>query len=267
MVESSTAKSQRWEPLLSLLSERKRLSVQDVVDQLGISPSTVRRDFSELASLQLAKRVHGGIVATEVAYEIPSRYRKNCADDSRIERIAAAAMDLVGPGDCIAFNGGTTTTAAARALALRADLIGPPGDYVVTVVTNAVNIATELVLRPHIRTVMLGGVVRPKSFETVGPLAMHMAAELTLDYTFFGVMGAQPEFGLSCGEDSEMGVVKALQERSQHSVAITTSEKFTRTSFTRICGFEDIDLVITDDGIDADVAARVRDTGVDLRIV
>lgn len=89
------------------------------------------------------------------------------ADDDRT-RVAEAAAALVLPGQVIGLNGGTTTTATSRAITAREDLAA---DGEITIVTNALNIATEAVLRPHVQCVSLGGVARPESYEVTGPLA------------------------------------------------------------------------------------------------
>src|SRR5205809_934071 len=141
--------------LLDALSIHKRLSVTEAAELLGVSAATVRRDFKELARQQLATRTHGGVVATAVAYDLPARYRIAPGDPR--ERIARAAAELVRPEEVVGFNGGTTTTAIARHLGQRADLRSS-GRETITVVTNALNIASELVLRPDIRTVCIGGV-------------------------------------------------------------------------------------------------------------
>jgi len=147
--------STRWRLLLDMLSIHRRLSVTEAAELLGVSAATVRRDFQELARQQLATRTHGGVVAASVAYDLPARYRIAPGDPR--ERIARAAADLVRPGEVVGFNGGTTTTAAARHLSQRADLRSGDGETI-TVVTNALNIAGEMVLRPYIRTVCIGGV-------------------------------------------------------------------------------------------------------------
>ena len=113
----------RWSTLLALLAERGRLSVGEVVDTLGVSEATVRRDFSDLAAQQLVTRTHGGIVATAVAYDLPARY-KQAGNDTAKERVAAYAADLPGEGTVVGFNGGTTTSAVARRLAARSGTAG-----------------------------------------------------------------------------------------------------------------------------------------------
>ncbi|HEX2705459.1 MAG TPA: DeoR/GlpR family DNA-binding transcription regulator, partial [Candidatus Lustribacter sp.] len=182
----SMDRDQRWSALLGLLATFGRLTVAQVSAELGVSEATVRRDFTALAEQQLASRTHGGVVATAVAYELPARY-KNATTDSAKERVAKTAAGLVPVGAVVGLNGGTTTSATARHLGTRADLAEASARPALTVVTNALNIATELVLRPYIRCVTLGGVARPESYEVTGPLARMVLEQLWLDVVIIGV--------------------------------------------------------------------------------
>ena len=190
---------------------------------LAVSEATIRRDFAALADQQLATRTHGGVVATGVAYDLPARYR------GRPTRTAARPTARSGspprrprcsePGTVVGFNGGTTTTATARRLAARPDLqrADPPPDArpAITVVTNALNIATEMVLRPHVRTVTLGGIARPQSYELVGPLAALVLEELWLDVLVLGVDGFDVVGGATCQHGGEAGIDAHMVRRAR----------------------------------------------------
>ncbi|MEU6203986.1 DeoR/GlpR family DNA-binding transcription regulator, partial [Micromonospora musae] len=161
-------RSRRLQSLLEILAARGgRLSVAEGAAALQVSEATVRRDFTVLAEQQLVTRTHGGIVASSVAYDLPVRYRYR-GDRSTKERIATTAAGLVEPGSVVGLNGGTTTSATARHLAARPDLTQVTNRPALTVVTNALNIATEMVLRQSVRTVILGGVALPQSYELTG---------------------------------------------------------------------------------------------------
>src|SRR4029079_19583271 len=96
------------------------------------------------------------------------------------QRIGAAAAALVSPGMVVGLNGGTTTTEVARALAVRPELAGNVDDAHLTVVTNALNIANELLVRSRMKIVVTGGVVRPQSYELVVPLGTGISRDLSL---------------------------------------------------------------------------------------
>jgi DeoR family transcriptional regulator of aga operon len=215
--------SSRWRMLLDALSIHKRLSVTEAAELLGVSAATVRRDFKELARQQLATRTHGGVVATTVAYDLPARYRRIAPGDPR-ERIARAAAELVRPGEVVGFNGGTTTTAIARHLGQRADLRSS-GRETTTVVTNALNIASELVLRPDIRTVCIGGVARPESYELHGPFASRVLQDLLLHHLFLGVNAISAEEGASCEHLGESSISAEMVSRAQRVTVVADSQR------------------------------------------
>ena len=178
----------RWNELLELLAAAGQLQVEDAAKALNVSAATVRRDFDELASQQMLTRIRGGAVAQAVNYDLPLRYKTE-RHPSEKQRIGALAASMVRPGQVAGLNGGTTTTEVARALATRADLSASGSAPAVTVVTNALNIATELAVRQHIKIVTTGGVARPQSYELTGPLATGVLEQVTLDVAILGVDG------------------------------------------------------------------------------
>jgi DeoR family transcriptional regulator of aga operon len=139
-------RERRWSTLLELLAANGRLSVADASRTLGVSVATIRRDFAALAAQQLAARTHGGVVSTSVAYALPARYRSAAREDPK-DRVAARASQLIPVGSVVGLNGGTTTTLTARHLARRTDLAASADPQPLTVVTNALNIAVDMVLR------------------------------------------------------------------------------------------------------------------------
>lgn len=253
-------RSSRLTLLLDLLAQKGRLSVGDAATALGVSEATVRRDFNSLARQQLVTRTHGGVVAASVAYDLPVRYRGK-RDDVK-ERIATVAAGLVRPGEVVGFNGGTTTSATARRLAARADLADSSVRPELTVVTNALNIATEMVLRPHIRTVTLGGIARPQSYELVGPLATMVLRELWIDHLFLGVDGLTAEAGTSCFHEGEAGISALMVERSSQVTVVAAADKLGRRTFARICDISAVSTLVTDESADPGYVERVRAGGV-----
>ena len=226
---------------------------------------TVRRDFAELARRQLVTRHHGGVVATSVAYELPYRYRASQSDDA-LERMARRAAQLVRPGEVVALNGGTTTTATARAIAAREDLAGGE-DATLTLVTNALNIAAEAVLRPHVQCVSLGGVARPESYEVTGPLAAQVVAQLWFDVAVVGVNAFSAQEGATCRYEDEAAVVRAMVERSRRVVVVAGAEKLGQRTFAAICPAERVGTLVTTAPEDSEEVAALRARGVEVLCV
>jgi DeoR family transcriptional regulator of aga operon len=167
------SKQERLSRILEIVVEKGAVDVEYVAGALEVSTATIRRDFDALAKRQLLSRTHGGAVATGGSLGLPLTY-KIAKDDEVKQRIAAAAARMVSRHDVIGINGGTTTTEVARAIVASPELA--PGDSTehqpaLTVVTNALNIASELTVRFQIKIVVTGGVARQQSFELTGPFA------------------------------------------------------------------------------------------------
>lgn len=246
----------RLSAILDLLATEGRLSVTAAAERLSVSEATIRRDFGELARRQLVTRNHGGVVATSVAYELPYRYRSS-QNDSGLDRIAQAAASLIEPGAVVAMNGGTTTTTVARTLTARDDL----SSRGLTLVTSALNIAVEAVLRPHVRCVSLGGIPRPESYEVTGPLAAAGLSQLWIDVAILGVNALSAREGATCHHEDEAAVSRLMVERARQVIVVAAEEKLGQRAFTQICAASDITQVVTSADTKDPRVSELRETG------
>jgi DeoR/GlpR family transcriptional regulator of sugar metabolism len=251
----------RWNQLLELLAAEGQLQVERAAKELGVSTATIRRDFDELASQQMLARIRGGAVAQGVTYDLPLRYKSE-RHPSEKQRIAAVAARLVQPGQVVGLNGGTTTTEVARALAVRTDLTTAAGAAAVTVVTNALNIATELAVRQHIKIVVTGGVARPQSYELTGPLATGVLERVSVDIAFLGVDAIDPVAGAMAQHEGEASINQLMASQAAQVVVVADSSKIGRRAFARICTASEIDVLVTDTGLAAEAFARFAEAGV-----
>lgn len=215
----------RWKALLELLVERGRLDVEEAATELEVSAATIRRDFDRLAEQQMLVRTRGGAVVHGVSYELPLRY-KTARRASEKQRVAQAVAALVAPGEAVGLTGGTTTTEVARALAVRADLAS--GTPALTVVTNALNIANELAVRPQFKIVVTGGVARAQSYELIGPLADGVLGQVTLDVAVLGVVAFDVAHGAAAHDEAEAAINRLLCERAERVVVAADSSKLGR---------------------------------------
>jgi DeoR family transcriptional regulator of aga operon len=253
----------RWNALLELLAENGRVSVEEAADRLTVSQATIRRDFDQLAQQQMITRTRGGAVANGVSYDLPLRY-KSAKHSAEKQRIGEAAAALVSPGTVVGLNGGTTMTEVARALAVRPDLNGGGDGAQLTVVTNALNIANELLVRSRMKIVVAGGVVRPQSYELVGPLGGALLREVTLDVVLLGVDALDPELGAAAHHEGEAAMNSLMVARARRVVIIADSSKLGGHAFARICPIERIETLVTDSGATPDVVRAFRDSGVEV---
>src|SRR5690349_6825858 len=225
---------ERLDTILAELQRRGSVAVADLARELAVSETTVRRDLERLEAQHLLARTHGGAVTRGVAYELPLRYRgAQHADEKR--RIALAAGALVQDGQAVGLTGGTTTTAVARVLAERERL---------TVVTNAINIASDLAIRTNIKLVVTGGVARSESCELVGPQAEATLEGMNLDIVFVGVDGVDARRRLTTHHEIEAHTNRALIARARQLVAVADRTKIGRVTFAQICDIRAVHTLI-----------------------
>jgi DeoR family transcriptional regulator of aga operon len=170
----------------------------------------------------------------------------------------------VAPGTVVGLNGGTTTTEVARALAVRPDLVSSPDGAPLTVVTNALNIANELLVRSRMKIVVTGGVVRPQSFELVGPLGGNILREVTLDLALLGVDALDVSLGAAAHHEGEAAMNNLMVARARRVVIIADSSKLGGHAFARICPIERVGTLVTDVGAAESTVQAFRDAGVDV---
>jgi DeoR family transcriptional regulator, aga operon transcriptional repressor len=243
--------------ILEQLSSSGPVAVAELSGELGVSSATVRRDLALLEDQRLLARAHGGAVALGVLYELPLRYRSTRFHDEK-GRIAQTAIERVPEGVAVGMTGGTTTTEVARRLSDRSRL---------TVVTNSLNIASELAVRPNLKLVVTGGVARAESYELVGPFAEAALAALNLDIAIVGVDGISVAAGLTTHHEVEAHTNRAMILRARTVIVVADSSKVGQVAFARICGSEHVDELISDTAADPATVSALRDAGVDVTLV
>ncbi|MFJ1970059.1 DeoR/GlpR family DNA-binding transcription regulator [Streptomyces sp. NPDC087903] len=249
----------RWKQLLDLLVERGRLDVEEAAVELEVSAATIRRDLDQLAEQQMLVRTRGGAVVHGVSYELPLRY-KTARHATEKQRIAKAVAALIAPGEAVGLTGGTTTTEVARALAVRGDL--GSGTPALTIVTNALNIANELAVRPQFKIVLTGGVARPQSYELVGPLADGVLGQVTMDVAVLGVVAFDLAHGAAAHDEAEAAINRLLCQRAERVIVAADSSKLGRRAFARICAAETVDTLVTDSSAGPDTVRRFEEAGI-----
>jgi len=248
--------------VLDLLAATGEANVEDIIAKFDVSAATARRDLDTLASQQLLTRTHGGAIGQSIAYDLPIRYKQELRAPEKL-LIAQAASALVKRGDVVGLCGGTTSTAIANVLGSRADLVAPSPTPNLTVVTNAVNIAAQLVMRPQIKTVVTGGVVHARSYELVGPYSDVVLGMITMDIAFIGVNGIDPILGATVHDEREASVNSLMATRAARAVIVADSSKIGRRAFATL-GQGTFDTLITDSGISPEQRAAFADRGIEV---
>ena len=250
----------RLNALLELLGSRGGVEVREAAAELHVSPATVRRDLDALAEQQLLLRTRGGAVPTHVNYALPIPYRQGARPRHRTA-VARRAAAMIEPGAVVGLSGGTTTTEIARHLARRPEFGDPAADPALVLVTNALNIAHELAVRPQIRTVVTGGVAHARSFELSGTFAETVLAQLTLDIAFIGAEGVSVAAGASVRSEEEAAVNALMARQARRAWVVADSAKLGTRHFARIGGPELFDGLLTDTAVEPKTAREFDDAG------
>ena len=245
-------RDERLDAIIASLADTGSVSVAELTNRLDASPATVRRDLELLEEQSLLTRSHGGAVRNGTLYELPVRYRGGRQVEEK-RRIAEAAAARIGNAETVCFSGGTTTTEVARLVR----------GHSLTVVTNAVNIASELVVSETIRLVVIAGVARPQTYELIGPLAEQTLAGLNFDVLILGVDGIT-DAGLTTHDEIEARTDRTMVERAARTIIVADSSKIGRSALAAICPLEAIDTLITDGGAPPEEVAKLRTGGIEV---
>ena len=249
------SRRQRIATILDELAEAGSLDVAELAARHGVSAATIRRDLQLLEEQRLLARTHGGATAGAVAYELPVRYRQGQQDESKRLIARAAARRIPSGGAVVALTGGTTTTEVAKCLVDRADI---------TVVTNALNIATMLAVRPRMKIIVTGGVARSQSYELVGPLAERTLEGLNIEIAFVGVDGISAEFGLTTHDEVEAHTDAVIIRRARRVVVVADGSKFGNARLALISPARAAHVVVTDASAPAAEVAALEALGVEV---
>jgi DeoR family transcriptional regulator, aga operon transcriptional repressor len=265
MVDAAPRKSprllveERRRRILELLDERERATVEGLADHFDVSTVTIRGDLDELAERGTLVRSHGGAIK-RLAHGDASLSVKERLNHREKVRIAREATRRIGDGETIILDSGTTTAEIGKqlkALNLRA----------LTVITNGLNIAMQLAGLPHVRVIMIGGLLRQMSYSTVGPQAEQMLSGLTAHHLFLGVDGLDPEIGLTTPDVHEAQLNALMIRVSRQVTVVADASKFAQRSLSVIAGFSDIDRLITDHRADPQLVSALRAQDIDVTIV
>jgi DeoR family transcriptional regulator, aga operon transcriptional repressor len=253
----STRRSERMSAILTALTESGSVHVSDLAERFGVSEATLRRDLTLLDEQRLLTRTHGGALAQDVAYELPVRYRHGRFREAKRAIARTAARRLPAGPHVVCLTGGTTTSEVARQIADRHDL---------TIVTNALNIAMDLVLRPGVKLVVVGGVSRPQSYELVGPWAEEVLSSINIGTAFVGADGVDATGGITTHDENEARTNRAMIARAQQVVVVADGSKIGRVMLARIADVGQAHEVITDESADPAAVAAIRRAGAQVTI-
>jgi DeoR family fructose operon transcriptional repressor len=250
--------AERQAQLASHISASGGVRVDELCAHFAVSAATVRRDLEVLERAGRIRRVHGGAIPVERGRLTEPQFDAKTGLALGAKRaIAAAAASHIATGDTIYLDGGSTILELARLLVGRDDI---------TVVTNSMRAASELSGRGP-RLVVIGGELRRRSQTIVGPLTRATLQSLHLDRAFMGTMGLTLDEGLSTTDHNEAFTKELVMARSREVLLLADSSKIGEVSFAHSGDVEQVDVLITDGGVDGEFAGALRERGVAVELV
>ncbi|WP_018752521.1 DeoR/GlpR family DNA-binding transcription regulator [Paenibacillus sanguinis] len=214
---------ERYALILQRLQDHGLVKLQELIDLLNASESTVRRDLADLEAKGLVKRVHGGASLPGVKSSEPGMSEKtfkNVQEKAIIAQLAAA--ELKG-GECVYLDAGTTT------LAMIAHMDAPD----ITVVTNGLSHVEALVSK-QIRSYLLGGMMKSHTKAVIGSIALQNLDNFRFDKCFLGTNGIDVELGYTTPDPEEALIKRRAHQLSARSYVLADSSKFGEVSFAKL---------------------------------
>lgn len=250
-MNQSTSTRERHAKIINLLSERQEISVIELSKRFEISEVTIRKDLTTLQKRNLLIRTRGGAMRIPVLNDktdTPIAHKKlyNFQEKRAIGKMAAS---LIREGETVLIDSGTTTIEIAKNLDQFNHL---------TIITNAINIASEALRYKRFKVILLGGYIRSTSQSMVGPFAEATLKNLYCDKLFLGVDSFSIERGISTPDIEEASINQTMISISKEVIAVCDYSKFHRRSLVHIANVNQIQTVVTDRAVPTDIKNKLK---------
>jgi DeoR family fructose operon transcriptional repressor len=244
---------ERQQEIVKIARKNSRVDVVALADELNVTVETIRRDLTVLERAGVLRRVHGGAIPVErIGFE-PAVAARDAVLTAEKERIAKAALAELPQDGAIILDAGTTTARLAQVL---------PTDRELTVVVNSPVLATILGPRPNVTVLLLGGRLRGRTLAAVDDWALRPLADLYVDVAFMGTNGCSVERGLTTPDQAEAAVKRAMIAAARRVVVLADHTKVGNDNLARFGSLSDVDVLITDSGLDTELATEIEDAGI-----
>ncbi|MFJ4027478.1 DeoR/GlpR family DNA-binding transcription regulator [Paenarthrobacter sp. NPDC089989] len=242
---------QRREFILATLRSNGRADAAAIALELGVTNETVRKDLVALEQLGLLRRVHGGAIPVgRLTYEPPLAARTALSEEK--SHIARAALQHLPDNGSVLIDGGSTTAKLAEIL---------PRDRALRIYTNTLSIAIALMDAPLLTVYTLGGRIRPVTYAEVDDWAARALADINVDIAFLGTTAVSLDRGLTTQDAAEAAVKRLMHASARRRILLADHSKFGKVSNCKHADLADVDLIITDSGIDPQMLASLRSAG------
>ncbi|NEB14191.1 DeoR/GlpR transcriptional regulator [Streptomyces coelicoflavus] len=246
---------ERQQEILRLARDGGRVDVVSLAEEFQVTAETIRRDLKALDRAGLLRRVHGGAIpAGRLDFEPGLAERESTAADEK-DRIAKAALAELPAEGTLILDAGSTVARMAAAI---------PPESSLTVVTHSLPIAARLADHPGIQLHLVGGRVRHRTHAAVDAWALRAYGEIRADVAVLAANGFSVEHGLTTPDLAEAAVKRAALTAARRVVLLADSSKYAQEHFARFGALDDVDLLITDNGLTPEDAGDLERAGTEV---
>lgn len=247
---------ERYEYIIETLNRDCAVKVSKLIKELNVSIETIRRDLEHLEKEGILERVYGGAIPKKSSVDKLSFEKRE--EEFKVEKleIAKIAIKYIKEGQSIALNDSTTNVEIARLIKKRFNNL--------TVITNSLAIATELVNSTGIKVILAGGLLNNKECAFYGQFAKEILRNFIVDRAFIGVGGVSLNRGITDYDFNTVEIQRLLIEISKESIILADSSKIEHVSLTRISDIDNISFIITDSNIDKSIIEKYLKSGVEI---
>lgn len=249
--------TERRQQILAAVEEAGQLSVEDLSTHFDVSTVTIRQDLQALSEQGLLLRVRGRALAVTGMPEYSFDIRQQQQAAQKV-RIGQAAAGLVENGDTIILDASTTAQALIPYLKSLSEL---------TVITNSLRAAMNLLDAPHIQVIMLGTHLRHVSLSLIGEVDYNLLERMNVRLGFFGARGLTVESGLTDVNVQEVTMKRLMVERCQQVVGLIDARKWGRAAAITFAHLPQLHTVITDKSTSDQLVTQIRQRGVEVIVV
>jgi DeoR family fructose operon transcriptional repressor len=246
--------NQRQQHMMEHIKTHGEVRIADLKERYAVTEMTIRRDLEKFEHQGVLRRTFGGAIL--VSQDIELRDRSGIFLEEK-RAIGKKAASYVQSGEVIFIDAGTTTFQVARHL---------PNDLSITVVTNALNVATELIDR-RIPSMMIGGNVMEATSATVGPLAIEAMLKMAFDRVFLGTSGISALQGFSNSNIYEAELKRIAIRRSTEVNIVADHSKYGVKSLVSFADFQPVHRLICNQMPELELQPVLIDADVELVIV
>lgn len=249
---------ERRHAIVNKVNESGRVEVINLAETFKVSTVTIRADLNDLNKKRMLVRSRGGAVAISKITKELSVKEKHSKNQLIKEKLGREAAKLIHNNESIIIDSGTTTEEVAKALYRHENLV---------VMTNGLNVASELARAENTEVMMTGGTLRQKSLSFYGRQAEVSLSNLRFDKVILGVDGIELQSGITTHFEHEATLNRLMCAISKNVIAVTDSSKFDRSGFHIIAPLNAIDTLITDSNIPQEYINYFKSQDVNLIIV